>query len=145
MRVASVGGGGGHVNLRRAQATSCTPPRARGAPAGYLPSMRVTYHGELDAFTGSIRQQAADPAGLGADLQLLVIFSDVVIVPPGNLLDHAPTLPACEALVVASLAVELHTQPAQPEARRLSHVGDLGHGQHRQQLADFALEHRKSS
>ena len=53
--------------------------------------------------------------------------------------------PACDARPSSSSpAVEVHMHSPQPEARRLSQVGDLGHGQHRQQLADLPFEHRIS-
>ena len=59
--------------------------------------MRVTYYGELDPFSGSVAQGQADLVRAVDDLQLALLFSDVVIVPPGNLLEHALTLPAFEA------------------------------------------------
>lgn len=78
--------------------------------------MRVTYYGELDPFSGSIRHRVADLPRVVADLQAALLLSDVVIVPPGNLLEHPLTLPAFEALApfVAAGRLTTTTDPSSP-------------------------------
>src|SRR5262249_23622060 len=64
----------------------------RGVPLGRS-IMRLCYYGELDPFTGIAGDVRAGAAVI-AELSLLCLLYDGVIVPPGNLLEHPLALPA---------------------------------------------------
>jgi hypothetical protein len=74
--------------------------------------MQLCYYGELDPFTGIA---AGGPAGCNAviaELKLLCLLYDVIVVPPGNLLEHPYALPAFEALAPFVQAGRLTTSDA---------------------------------
>lgn len=71
--------------------------------------MNIGYYGELDPFSGSVRQRRDDLGGLIADLGLMCLFYDLVIVPPGCLFEHGLALPAFEALAPLVRAGRLGT------------------------------------
>lgn len=58
----------------------------------------VGFHGELDPFGGGISAHRHDLPRLVRELLLFLLVKDVVLLSPGNLLEHSLTLPACEAL-----------------------------------------------
>ncbi|MGM0578206.1 MAG: hypothetical protein ACQEXJ_20955 [Myxococcota bacterium] len=71
--------------------------------------MRVCYFGELDPYTGSFPNRLHALPELVATLKLLVLLHDVVILPPGSLLEHALALPAFEELAPLVRAGRLGT------------------------------------
>lgn len=60
--------------------------------------MVVGYYSELDPFSGGISPHASNLPRLVRDLSVFLLMRDIVIVPPGSLLEHGLTLPAFEAL-----------------------------------------------
>ena len=78
--------------------------------------VNIAYYSELDPFTGGIAQHGQDFGQLVRDLTTLLLLYDVVIVPPGNLLEHGLALPAFEALAPFVVAGKLTTsvEPSSP-------------------------------
>lgn len=60
--------------------------------------LTVCYYGEFDPFSGSVDQHDESLDDVVRVLAMLCLLYDVVIVPPGALLEHVLGLPAFERL-----------------------------------------------
>lgn len=82
---------------------------------------KIAYYTELDPFSGSVGQRRDALPALLRDLKLLLLLHDVVIVQPGNLVEHSLTLPAFEALAPFVRAGRLTTtvDPSSPRPMSL--------------------------
>jgi hypothetical protein len=58
----------------------------------------ICFFGELDVFTGSVPHERVALPELVADLRVLLLLHDRVVLPPGNLIEHPLSLPAFGAL-----------------------------------------------
>lgn len=71
--------------------------------------MRVLYFGELDPYSGTFPQDLVSLPRLIKTLKLLCFAYDVVVLPPGSLIEHGLALPALEALAPLVRAGRLGT------------------------------------
>lgn len=110
--------------------------------------MNITYYGELDPFSGSIAQRLDALPRVVRELQALLLVSDVVIVPPRNLIEHPLTLPAFEALApfVTAGRLTTTTDASSPTPRSFIdtsaavHLEQLGSNSSRKQASRPAPE-----
>jgi hypothetical protein len=74
--------------------------------------MKLCYYGELDPFSGISDDGPASFATVLAELKLLCLLDDAVVVPPANLVQHPLALPVFEALAPFVRAGRLTTSTA---------------------------------
>ncbi|WP_157906981.1 hypothetical protein [Sorangium cellulosum] len=81
--------------------------------------LTVCYYGEFDPFSGSVDRRCECIDDVVRVLAMLCLLHDVVIVPPGALLDHPLGLPAFERLAPFVRAGVLGTtaSPSEPGPR----------------------------
>ncbi|KYG01458.1 hypothetical protein BE21_06080 [Sorangium cellulosum] len=81
--------------------------------------LTVCYYGEFDPFSGSVDRRYECIDDVVGVLAMLCLLHDVVIVPPGALLDHPLGLPAFERLAPLARAGVLGTtaSPSEPGPR----------------------------
>lgn len=104
----------------------------------------VGFYGELDPFAGGISSSLVDLPRLLRELTVFLMVKDIVILSPGNLLEHALTLTAAEWLAPFVRAGRLTTTSsaslASPGAMIDARVGEYmeGLGVGRRQKVDRA-------